>query len=264
MIDWIEIPGGTFQMGLTPDEAAALATSSAHAYRTRWREDAELLHGLRGDDLDTLGNREWLTRTLLALLPAHHVELRPFKIAKARVTNAEYAPFFRAQKRSEPIGWRFAGGAAPRKWVLGVSWEDANAFAEHVGARLPTEAEWERAARGPERRLFPWGNDYGSKGAVLEGLGIHESFAPGEIKHISTPEDVLDMVTRHSEWCSDLFVPYPGVKRETWAQFHRAQAGFRVRRGNHFGGIVASSVSRGGGRPAFQDDETCIRLASSA
>lgn len=262
-IEWIDIPGGTYQLGLTPDEASLLAETSAEAYRTAPRDDADRLKGLSGDDRDTAGSVEWITRRLLSLFPAHTVELRPYRIARARVTNIEYAPFRAARGLAEPIGWRFPGGAATQKWVLGISWDDANAYAESVGARLPTEAEWERAARGTDRRLFPWGNTYGSKGAVLESQGIHDSFQPGQIPHIDTPDGILDMVTRHWEWCSDVFAPYPDGDHALWQEFHRPKDGFRTRRGGHLEGIVSSAVNRGGNRPGFQNDETCIRLAQS-
>ena len=94
--------------------------------------------------------------------PVHDVYVDEFELSVFPVTRAEYQAFLAATAHASPRDWlcrAFAGDDLP---VVGVSWEDATAYCQWSGGgvRLPTEAEWERAARGGrERELYPWGNE---------------------------------------------------------------------------------------------------------
>ena len=94
--------------------------------------------------------------------PAHTVELSAFEIDVYEVTNWEFRRFVRATGQEPPPHWTNGTYAFGRDWhpVTNIRWEDAVAYATWVGKRLPTEAEWEKACRGPKGWLYPYGNEF--------------------------------------------------------------------------------------------------------
>jgi formylglycine-generating enzyme len=91
--------------------------------------------------------------------PEHTVTVKSYYIDQFEVTIARYAKFLEATKHSAPPSWDDeAVTSAGDRPVVGVDWEDANAYCKWAGERLPTEAEWEKAARGTDKRRFPWGD----------------------------------------------------------------------------------------------------------
>lgn len=106
-------------------------------------------------------------------LPLKRVSVEPFSISETEVTNEQYAEFIKATGQKSPDGWgkgTFEKGKENEP-VVGMTWKEANAYCEwlskEIGAtvRLPTEAEWVRAARGNTDYKFPWGNDWNDKAA---------------------------------------------------------------------------------------------------
>jgi formylglycine-generating enzyme required for sulfatase activity len=91
--------------------------------------------------------------------PAHSVYLDAYYLDQYEMTTARYARFFQQTNRNTPTYWSEQiiqkHGNKP---VVGVDWNDATAYCSWAGRRLPTEAEWEKAARGTDQRLYPWGN----------------------------------------------------------------------------------------------------------
>ncbi len=169
--------------------------------------------------------------------PAHLVYLDAYELDRYEVTNAQYRRFMLA-----------TGGRPPRYWtdtayptgqadypVVGVSWDDADAYCRWAGKRLPTEAEWEKACRGDDSRIYPWGDAWepgranvdaagwnfggatadsaaatvwdaawarlalppGSPGPTLKPVGSHPDGA--------SPFGILDMVGNASEWVADWY-----------------------------------------------------------
>jgi formylglycine-generating enzyme required for sulfatase activity len=142
--------------------------------------------------------------------PRHEANVTPFFIDKYEVTREEYQKFVDATGHA-PRGW--AGGKFPEgtgRWpVTGVNWADAVAYAKWVGKRLPTEAEWEYAARGADGRIYPWGNEW-QGGLANADDSARKGIAPvGEFKGAS-PFGLFDMVGNAWEWTSNVLQAYPG------------------------------------------------------
>lgn len=143
--------------------------------------------------------------------PPHQVAVRPFFIDKYEVTCEEYARFVKATSHAAPPGWRngqFPAGAAQQP-VTGVNWDDANAYAKWAGKRLPTEAEWEFAARGTDGRLYPWGKEWKVGMANASGGAGGGIADVGTFKGVS-PFEAYDMIGNAWEWTGSDLKPYPG------------------------------------------------------
>jgi serine/threonine-protein kinase len=137
--------------------------------------------------------------------PQRRVYLDGYWIYKYPVTVAQYRKFCRVTGRQEP---------PPPYWgweddhpIVNVSWHDAVAYCEWAGVRLPTEAEWEKAARGTDGRKYPWGNEWdGSKCANSVGSNNLRSTAPvGSYPQGVSPYGVHDMAGNVWEWCADWY-----------------------------------------------------------
>jgi formylglycine-generating enzyme required for sulfatase activity len=110
--------------------------------------------------------------------PAHRVWLDAYSMDQYEVTTAHYAVFLASEKRSPPWQWDQVDlskhGERP---VIGVDWADAEAYCRWKGKRLPTEAEWEKAARGTDGRLYPWGNQTPTDKHANFALGARFSYS---------------------------------------------------------------------------------------
>jgi len=188
--------------------------------------------------------------------PVHRVQVGAFAIARYPVTNAQYVVFVQATGREPPRHWE--GGQMPPHLanhpVVYVTWRDAVAYcrwlSQKIGQeyRLPTEAEWERAARGglpsPSEgegagvRVWPWGNEWDAEKCNSTEGGPGATTPVGIYPAGASPEGVLDMAGNVWEWCSSLYKPYPydpGDGREN------LEAGaLRVLRGGSFHNVARS------------------------
>ncbi|HEY6083930.1 MAG TPA: formylglycine-generating enzyme family protein [Nitrospira sp.] len=110
--------------------------------------------------------------------PSHRAWLDTFAIDAYEVTTGQYAAFLRAGDRPQPWQWETIDPAQHRdRPVIGVDWSDADAYCRWKGKRLPTEAEWEKAARGTDGRLYPWGNMTPTKELANFALGARFSYS---------------------------------------------------------------------------------------
>lgn len=146
-------------------------------------------------------------------IPQHTVFLDAFYIDKHEVSNADYTKFVEATGHRNSLFWDNPKFNQPDRPVVGVRWGDVVAYAEWVGKRLPTEAEWEKAARGTDGRIWPWGNEFdptkcnfdddGKFDGHLDGFAMAapvDSFAQG-----ASPYGVLNTVGNVAEWVSDWY-----------------------------------------------------------
>jgi formylglycine-generating enzyme required for sulfatase activity len=135
-----------------------------------------------------------------------------FYMGKHEVTNDEYARFIAASKRATPSHWtdgKFPEGEGSLP-VTNVSWDDARLYCEWKGTRLPTETEWEYAARGKESRLFPWGNEWKSGAANNFEAGKNGPVAVGSFAEGKGPFGTFDQAGNVWEWTASMG---PGEKQ---------------------------------------------------
>ena len=148
--------------------------------------------------------------------PPHTVFVDAFEMDKLEVTNQDFERFVAetgyitdAEKAGD-TSWRYYAKDKPQHPVVKVTWNDANAYCEWAGKRLPTEAEWEKAARGADERSYPWGNQWDAARANAKETGNRGTTAVGSFPAGASPYGLLDMAGNVSEWTTDWFKAYPG------------------------------------------------------
>jgi len=143
--------------------------------------------------------------------PEHQVYLATFYIDKYEVTQAEYDRFVRATKRGKPFVPVFDDDISkilkPELAAMGMSWADAAAYCQWGSKRLPTEAEWEKAAKGEGNRKYPWGDTLAPLDANLDGEeeGYKYLAPPGKFEAGRSPYGLYDMAGNVAEWVHDTY-----------------------------------------------------------
>jgi formylglycine-generating enzyme required for sulfatase activity len=214
----VRIPAGKFWMGSGDEQLEVVVTMSDHL-------------ALPGEK-PTLSSKRYFAEVVLDdECPPHEVELSKYRIGKFPVTKREYQAFVKATQHTPPYFWN--GQEYPRGEekhpVIDVSWDDAQAYCDWLTEaarqwakehydwhwnsykyRLPTEAEWEKAARGIDRRVYPWGDTWDpkrlncSKGRPKGDRGATtpvDQFSPQG----DSPYGIADMAGNVFEWCLDWY-----------------------------------------------------------
>jgi toxoflavin biosynthesis protein ToxD len=205
----VNVPEGEFIMG----------TSDEQIMQLYWKEEWA---------------QEWHEDGMFRIeQPQHYVTLPSYEIGKYPVTNSDYYRFVFQSNYKLPkhwLGFRFPEGMENHP-MTGISKIDAEAYCSWLSKstrrdyRLPTEAEWEKAARGTDDRIFPWGNEFdpwrcNTLESGLEGTSSVDVYIPAGL----SPYSAADMVGNVFEWTSSRLMPYPydpepppiGKERPRW------------------------------------------------
>lgn len=225
--DMLLIPAGNFVMGLSEDDINML-----------------IRHG---------GKREWY----LNAMPRRNVFLESFYIDRTEVTNAQFALFNPEH--------RFMASEADLP-VTGISWQEASDYARWMGGSLPTEEQWEKAARGIMGRLFPWGDEPIPVNSCHSGI-IIEGRTAGLVPVLTfrsdrSPFGVYGMSGNVAEWTSSSYTRYPGNRHSSR---NYCESLITVRGGSFiWPQLDGLGASRRGARPELREPYIGFRCVISA
>jgi formylglycine-generating enzyme required for sulfatase activity len=168
--------------------------------------------------------------------PAHRVYVDAFSMDKYEVTVGQYAAFLQETGGDRPSDWKTMNQPTHQKRpVVNVDWADAARYCKWAGKRLPTEAEWEKAARGTDGRLYPWGNDPPTPLRANYGKtewNNHGVLVPvGTLEDGKSPYGVYDMAGNVWEWVSDWYDPNYYKNSPSQNPTGPSTGGFKVLRG---------------------------------
>lgn len=262
----VHVPDGPFLMGTNPDQVDRLALTDGGA--KKWKVKGSF-------------KREQ---------PQHSVNLKNYFMGKYPVTVGQYRQFIEADGYRQDAFWTAEGlewresvrRTEPESWneaiwtgranlpVVGVSWYEAVAYCRWLSAgtrrlyRLPSEAEWEKAARGTDGRLYPWGDEFVARLCNTRASGRNRTVS---VLHYDveaeSPYGCADMAGNASEWTLSQFRPYPYSGQDGRNQ--EEEDFLRVIRGGSWfkAALRARTVARGMNDPFFADADVgfrCVRV----
>lgn len=144
--------------------------------------------------------------------PLHVVYIRAFYIDRFEVTNEDYKKFTSASGYYAPDNWeygRYPSGKGKHP-VIFVNWNDADAYCKWRGKRLPREREWEKAARGADGLIYPWGNKWDMNKSNNPLRGYEGTMEVGSFEAGKSPYGLYDMSGNVWEWVDDYYLSHPG------------------------------------------------------
>lgn len=184
--DMVYVPEGVFIMGSAEEDTEGLGKE----------------FGVRGGEL--YSNER----------PLRELQLKSFYIDRFEVSNKEYKKFVVNAPYRAPYRWRYSNyaGGTDDLPVVNVSWFDARNYCYWMGKRLPREAEWEKAARSTDGRVYPWGDLFD---ATMGNLNTGSLTRGGSFEGDKSPYGVYDMAGNVMEWVDDWYGPYPGSEAKS-------------------------------------------------
>jgi formylglycine-generating enzyme required for sulfatase activity len=256
---------------LTPTELRSYITLTGHAVAetapkpapSRQSFEPELIQIPAGEFL--MGSTEEEVQQGLAEkneTPQHPVDLPAYAIGRYPVTNLEYKAFVETAGHAPPKHW--SGGEFPADLadhpVVYVSWHDAVAYCQWLSQatgqiyRLPTEAEWEKAAAwaevqvsggaGGQKLRYPWGNAFDQNKCNTKEADLGITTPVGQFSpEGDSPYGCADMAGNVWEWCSTIFEDYPFQVQDEWTAEYLKKKGYRVLRGGAFGSLASAARS---------------------
>ena len=233
--DMVLIPKGTFIMG-SSDEDILWAAKQFRSGSLDWYRDET---------------------------PLHEVKLPDFKIDKFLVTVSNYEIYREATGKPTPREHDNGRFNHPRQPIVGLSWKEAREYCYWVKKRLPTEKEWEKAARGKDGRYYPWGNEPDALNANIRGKGDVYRYTNkvGEIPENASPFGVMDLAGNVWEWTEDWYKPHPENQYDNELYGER----FKVIKGGSWNSNLdlARSSVRGKALPDQQKNYIGFRCAAT-
>ncbi|MEI7831813.1 MAG: SUMF1/EgtB/PvdO family nonheme iron enzyme [bacterium] len=206
--EMVRVPSGKFTMGTTE----------------------EALTGYLKD------NPGYTRESFIDEMPPHEVELDAYYIYKNEVTVGQYRKFLASNNGRLPDepAWKWQDNQP----IVNVSWDDAKAYANWAGATLPTEAQWEMAARGTDGRIYPWGNTWDASKARCSTKIFSDAWQPSAVGSYpggASPYGCLDMAGNVWEWCDDFYSPDFYLKSPTKFPAGPATGATHILRGGSWG-----------------------------
>jgi len=196
----VYVPSGSFLMGSSPDD---LLDECNRMFGT-CKDNGDLIYF---SDTQVIDNPTFSSYS--DEIPQHEIYLDSFWIDQTEITNLMYSKCVQANgcsppsKKSSLSRPSYYGNSQYDNFpVVNITWKDSKAYCEWAGRRLPTEAEWEKAARGADSRIYPWGSSSGSYYANVNNT-IRDTSKAGDYLSGASPYGALDMIGNVWEWVAD-------------------------------------------------------------